>query len=93
MGGVNSLAVDLSWATSFFVSLSNFPPYSTGGSKIGTFYFDEDRSVYSFKIISYETAVTPVPAALPLFVTAVAGLGLVVWRQRRRKSGARRLTP
>jgi hypothetical protein len=28
------------------------------------------------------TAVTPVPAALPLFVTALAGMGFVGWRRR-----------
>jgi hypothetical protein len=37
--------------------------------------------------IAFSTAVTPIPAALPLFASALAGLGFVSWRRKNALAG------
>jgi hypothetical protein len=39
-----------------------------------------------FTISQFSTAVTPLPAGLPLSITAIAAIGLVGWRSRRRRA-------
>jgi opacity protein-like surface antigen len=41
----------------------------------------------TFNVIS-TVATTPIPAALPLFATAFAGLGFIGWRRKRNNAGA-----
>jgi hypothetical protein len=36
-----------------------------------------------FAVDDLRIAVTPIPAALPLFATALAGLGFIGWRRKR----------
>jgi hypothetical protein len=38
--------------------------------------------------IDFATAVTPIPAALPLFASALGGLGFMTWRRRKMAAGA-----
>jgi hypothetical protein len=92
-GSSNSLEITLSWPTELFLSLSAFPPYEPGGSMAGRLYIDGGRSVYSFGVSSYTTAMTPIPAALPLFLIAIAGLGTVARCNRRRKAAAGPVMP
>jgi hypothetical protein len=65
------------WARGSFIAYVD--PY-TGFS--GKFSFD------SLNIQAGSPAVTPIPAALPLFASALAGLGAAAWRRRKANSGA-----
>jgi hypothetical protein len=53
----------------------------------GNFNLHGFGSVF-FDITFSATAVTPIPAALPLFVSALGGLGLLNWRRRGSKRTA-----
>jgi hypothetical protein len=44
--------------------------------------------VVAFDIAFSATAVTPIPAALPLFVSALGGLGFMTWRRRNGRHAA-----
>jgi hypothetical protein len=46
--------------------------------------FVEDRSDHSWVGYDLFSAATPLPAALPLFATGLAGLGLLGWRRKRK---------
>lgn len=59
----------------------SFFSYTSAGSP-GFF----DSSNGSVHVEAFNTTVTPIPAALPLFLSAIGGLGFVGWR--RRKSAA-----
>jgi hypothetical protein len=53
-------------------------------SNVGSFFeLTEFSSVYT----ASPTAVTPIPAALPLFASALGGLGFAGWRKRRAQGG------
>jgi hypothetical protein len=56
----------------------------------GTFTLDFIQDVFFSQVTGPLTvAATPIPAALPLFMSALGGIGLVCWRTRRRpRSGA-----
>jgi hypothetical protein len=47
-------------------------------------------SLYGYGVIIFDidftTAVTPIPAALPLFASALGGLGFAAWRRRRARA-------
>jgi hypothetical protein len=60
-----------------------FLDYANGAGSY--FKLTEFSSVYT----AGPTAVTPIPAALPLFASALGGLGLVGWRKRRAGGVAR----
>lgn len=57
-------------------SRNAFGSFDLGG--LGTIVFD----------IDFATAVTPIPAALPLFASALGGLGFMTWRRRKMAAGA-----
>ncbi|HVT53620.1 MAG TPA: hypothetical protein VHE77_18705 [Dongiaceae bacterium] len=52
---------------------------------IGTYNFEDFSGGHATLTIS-AIAATPVPAALPLFASAIAGLGFVGWRRKRATS-------
>jgi hypothetical protein len=57
----------------------------------GTFFMTFDNktnSNYSATLTVAAVAATPIPAALPLFVSALGGLGFVGWRRKRATSAA-----
>jgi hypothetical protein len=55
-----------------------------GGAPSATGLFSNTGNTLHFNI----TATTPVPAALPLFISALGGLGLVAWRRRTARAAA-----
>ena len=88
VGGVNSGAEFVTFFTDDFyfqiVNLVTSPEfrqfgYTTAG---GLYFFTDVNSSTS----SVSVSATPIPAALPLFASALGGLGLFGWR--RRKAGA-----
>jgi hypothetical protein len=92
---ISDLPTDLTAASAFLHgfntvygpgnTLASFPvgalDLNTGSGKL--IYFQ--ISAFS---ASYQTAVTPVPAALPLFATALGGLGVLRWRRRKPQAAA-----
>lgn len=59
--------------------------FFSGLALSGTGEFDDDATNSAIgHFLVRDTSVVPVPAALPLFLTALAGLGLVARRQARR---------
>jgi hypothetical protein len=62
--------------------------YSLNGSNgDGTFLTDVSGTRSNFWGLAPD-AVTPLPAALPLFATGLGGLGLLGWRRKRKAQGA-----
>ena len=41
------------------------------------------QNIYELDTLRVETSVVPIPAAFPLLLTALAGLGLIGWRRRK----------
>jgi hypothetical protein len=66
----------------FFGVISDLPIASIVFARTGTGDFQANQ-IEDIKGISYATATTPVPATLPLLVSALGGLGLMGWRRRR----------
>jgi hypothetical protein len=66
----------------FFGVISDSPIASIVFARTGTGGFQPNQ-IEDIKAISYATATTPVPATLPLLVSALGGLGLMGWRRRR----------
>jgi hypothetical protein len=62
--------------TSF--ATSTCPP---GGTCGGTVFFASTHADLNFG--SYSVSATPIPATLPLFISALGGLGFVGWRHRK----------
>ena len=58
--------------------------FAVGFGTDGTYYFDTTSISAS---ISSDSTVVPVPAALPLFATGLAGLGLLGWRRKKAAAG------
>jgi hypothetical protein len=52
-----------------------------GGTCGGTFYIGHSLGTLNFG--SYSVSATPIPATLPLFISALGGLGFVGWRRRK----------
>ncbi|HVY99052.1 MAG TPA: hypothetical protein VHA35_06110 [Dongiaceae bacterium] len=68
-------------AVPFFGMISDSPIASIIITRTGTGNFTPSQ-IEAIKAISYATiATTPLPAALPLFVSALGGLGLFGWRR------------
>jgi hypothetical protein len=66
-----------------------------GGSPslaLGTFNPNGDDGYLAFDI-AFSTAVTPIPASLPLFASALAGLGFVGWRRKAQRKEAPSASP
>jgi hypothetical protein len=61
--------------------LGGVAPVTSGQFTLGTF-----GSVI-FQVDLSATAVTPIPAALPLFASAIGGLGFLGWRRKARANG------
>jgi hypothetical protein len=59
-------------------STSTCPP---GGTCGGTVFFATTHAGLNFG--SYSVSATPIPATLPLFISALGGLGFVGWRHRK----------
>jgi hypothetical protein len=53
----------------------------------GSTYFNIHTSNFPGGEIRGELIATPLPAALPLFATGLAGLGLLGWRRKRAAAG------
>jgi hypothetical protein len=73
------------WGSLASLYIKNF---TTSPSYFTYLYLAGGEAYHSFNglVQVSSTAVTPIPAALPLFAAALSGLGLAAWR--RRKSGA-----
>ena len=70
--------------TVFFIvqgAITNPPSYNGGGSFLGT-------NAVTDTIVLTGAAVTPVPAALPLFATGLGAMGLLGWRRKRKNAAA-----
>ena len=72
-----SLAGLPSTATGLIAFLGGSSPHASGSFSLIGFGF----GTVGFSI-DFATAVTPIPAALPLFVSALGGLGFLSWRRR-----------
>jgi hypothetical protein len=55
-----------------------------GGPITGGQLFNNGTNIIASGLTGSFTAVTPLPAALPLFATGLAGLGLLGWRRKRK---------
>jgi hypothetical protein len=64
-------------------SLDETAPNFAPGTYLMTFDNNNNRN-YSATLTVAAVAATPIPAALPLFVSALGGLGFVGWRRRKR---------
>lgn len=71
-----------SWAYSFFIPSSLFDPNTPGIYTISLEAFFEGDGVASSSI-DINVAPVPVPAALPLFLTGLLGLGVIARRRRK----------
>ena len=58
------------------------------GLNSGTAYFNIHSSVFTGGEIRGNLQAVPLPAALPLFATILAGGGLIAWRRKRKAVGA-----
>lgn len=76
----------------FLLFVKNF---TSGSPILDAIFYTETASLSSFysetgfvhvDVIASNVATTPIPAALPLFISALGGMGLIGWR--RRKSAA-----
>ena len=72
------LAAYAQWNGSAWINLPKNVPYSGSGDLSIRIYGDP------------AVVVTPLPAALPLFASGLAGLGLLGWRRKRKTSAVRR---
>jgi hypothetical protein len=71
-GGGDSLT-DIALGTALWISLNTVVSFNHG-------------SAPSYNDVSWNTvavSATPIPAALPLFASALGGLGFIGWRRRR----------
>jgi hypothetical protein len=59
--------------------------YYTETASLSSVFYSETGFVH-VDVIAQNVATTPIPAALPLFISALGGMGLIGWR--RRKSAA-----
>jgi hypothetical protein len=69
-------------AVAFFGMISDSPIASIVYARIATGSFTPNQIEF-IKSISFATATTPLPAALPLFISALGGIGFVGWRRKR----------
>ena len=69
-------------AVAFFGMISDSPIASVVYARIATGVFNPNQIEF-IKSISFATATTPIPAALPLLMSALGGLGFVGWRRKR----------
>ena len=84
VAGVDGIA---SGTNDVFMEISNFTSapsfaeftYTQATSNVGVFTAS-DRVLH---VEAFATAVTPIPAALPLFISALGGLGYLGWRRRK----------
>jgi hypothetical protein len=95
-GGLN---IDLAWQpTTQLFTLADFPSDDAAATAFfGVAFAGEglfrspDYKYVLFTVTSFTTStaalsLTPIPAALPLMITAVAGLGFAGWRRRRQSA-------
>jgi hypothetical protein len=95
-GGLN---IDLAWQpTTQLFTLADFPSDDAAATAFfGVAFAGEglfrspDYKYFLFTVTSFTTStaalsLTPIPAALPLMITAVAGLGFAGWRRRRQSA-------
>jgi hypothetical protein len=75
-----SLTTAFYTGTSTFAAALDLESFS-GGAGIPAFWSGGLTLVYDYT----PTAATPLPAALPLFASGVAGIGVATWRSRRKR--------
>jgi hypothetical protein len=60
------------------------PLSSNGSDAVSDVVFFVNQTSSGFVVVTGDAAVTPLPAALPLFAAGVSGLGLFGWRRKRK---------
>jgi hypothetical protein len=93
------LDINLAWQpTTQLATLAGFPSDDAAANAFfGVVFAGEglfkspDYKYFLFSVTSFTTSdaalsLTPIPAALPLMITAVAGLGFAGWRRRRQSA-------
>jgi hypothetical protein len=98
-----TIPLDTLGAGTYFLAIqavsSNFGTYLMYGVATGGIAFTSDGgATWSYNpnsgesiAVSLDAVATPLPAALPLFATGLAGLGLLGWRRKRKAQASRRL--
>lgn len=89
--GITSDTIDTAFGNGFMVA-GGFTTFTSSNGDYYSAYFSDFEGVIlpdfassqfgSFLIRPVSVATTPIPATLPLFISAIAGLGYLRWRRR-----------